>query len=200
MKYTESDVARFWRYVGRRGRGCWLWIGSPNGHGYGQLKIGERNVSAHRFSYIIHNGPIRKGKVIRHQCNNPLCVNPGHLLDGWHEDNTADIVRSASRKRVLTDAEQATIRAMHADGKTRREIAEELHCGFYAVSGFMEREGMKAQRMGRPMGSKNRKVRFPDDVKQRIVADYRSGMTQQQVAEKHGCDQTYVSLLSKRAA
>lgn len=200
MRYTQADVDRFWRHVEKKESGCWEWQGVLVKEMYGQFRLGKKAVSAHRFSYTVANGKIRLGKVIRHQCNNPRCVNPAHLLDGWHEDNTADIVRSASRKRVLTDAEQATIRAMHADGKTRREIAEALHCGFYAVSGFMERDGMKAQRMGRPKGSKNRKVRFPEDVKRQIIADYRSGMTQQQVAEKHGCDQTYVSLLSKRAA
>lgn len=34
--------------------------------------------------------------VIRHKCDNPICVNPDHLLIGTHADNIADRIK---RKR-----------------------------------------------------------------------------------------------------
>lgn len=200
MKYTEADVSRFWSYVAKGGPDeCWEWRGSLVRGLYGQFRLGKTNVSTHRFSYVLANGKIRKGKVIRHKCNNTKCCNPRHLQDGWHEDNTADIVRSETRKRELAAGEEATIRRMHGEGKTRREIAEALHCGFYVVAGFMDREGLKAERVGRPKGSKNVRTRISPETKAAIRAEYAAGSTQKLLAEKYGCHQTYVSILVKES-
>lgn len=40
-----------------------------------------------------------KGKVVRHKCDNPRCINPEHLELGTHKDNTHDML---SRKRNRT--------------------------------------------------------------------------------------------------
>jgi hypothetical protein len=198
MEYTQADAERFWKYVDRRGDGeCWEWLGSLVKGMYGQFRLGKTNVATHRFSYMLANGRIRKGKVIRHMCNNTKCCNPAHLRDGWHEDNTADIVRSATRKRELGVGEADMIRKMHSEGKTRREIAEALHCGFYVVAGMMDREGLRAGHCGRPKGSKNRRPRITAEIKAAICAEYAAGSTQKFLAEKYGCHQTYVSILAR---
>lgn len=59
--------------------GCWVWHGSHNGVGYGELRIAGRKVYAHRWSYEHHVGPIPDGLQIDHLCRNPACVNPEHL-------------------------------------------------------------------------------------------------------------------------
>jgi len=59
--------------------GCWEWIGQLTRKGYGTLKVGGRSSYAHRVSYEELIGPIPKGKVIDHLCENPACVNPIHL-------------------------------------------------------------------------------------------------------------------------
>jgi len=73
--------------------GCWLWIGSLGGPGYGTIGIGTRRVSAHRASYEEHVGPIPVGAVVRHRCHTKACVNPEHLLVGTHSENISDSVR-----------------------------------------------------------------------------------------------------------
>jgi hypothetical protein len=80
---------RFWSRVDK-GAGCWEWTGGKS-DGYGQLcdEYG-RKVRAHRYSYTIHHGPIPSGRVVRHTCDNPGCVNPSHLLLGTQLDNAAD--------------------------------------------------------------------------------------------------------------
>jgi hypothetical protein len=37
-------------------------------------------------------GPIPKGKVVRHTCDNPSCINPEHLKLGSQPQNIQDMV------------------------------------------------------------------------------------------------------------
>lgn len=66
--------------------------------GYMRTKIpGTRvNVLLHRLVYQRAYGSMPE--VVRHLCNNPRCINPLHLTDGTHKQNTADMV-SAGRHR-----------------------------------------------------------------------------------------------------
>jgi hypothetical protein len=80
---------------------CIEWRGYKNRHGYGTLKRGKRHLFAHRVAYCKHNGvniDSINGLIVRHQCDNPGCVNPGHLLIGTTTDNIKDKVE---RGRVL---------------------------------------------------------------------------------------------------
>ena len=90
----ESDEARFWSKVNRRGPDdCWNWIArhTANG-GYGTIQIGGRAgsfVRAHRYAYELLAGPIPAGLQIDHLCRNRLCVNPAHLEPVTQQENIA---------------------------------------------------------------------------------------------------------------
>ena len=59
--------------------GCWNWIAGIFGTGYGQFRVGDKRIGAHRQSYKIFKGEIPEGLVIDHLCRNIMCVNPSHL-------------------------------------------------------------------------------------------------------------------------
>lgn len=77
MKTVEE---RFWAKVDKNGpNGCWVWLGSLKGSGYGRLKVDSKVVKVHRYSYELFKGTIWEGLTIDHLCRNRACVNPDHL-------------------------------------------------------------------------------------------------------------------------
>lgn len=84
---------RFWRYVKRSRRGCWIWTGGTFENGYGQFGLtGKAHCKAHRFAYKLYHGRIPKRKKILHTCDVKLCVRRSHLYPGTNAKNTKDMM------------------------------------------------------------------------------------------------------------
>jgi hypothetical protein len=60
-------------------------------HGYGRVNVDGARLRAHRWIWSLINGEIPPGMVIRHLCDNPICVHPDHLLLGTQADNMRDM-------------------------------------------------------------------------------------------------------------
>lgn len=117
---------------------CVEWLGpfSPAGYGHiGQRVNGKyRTYRTHRLSFEIANGAIPAGKVIRHKCDNPPCINPNHLELGSDADNIRDRDerdRTARGERsgnsVLTSDQVGQIRAQYeAGGVTQKTLAAQF--------------------------------------------------------------------------
>ncbi len=71
---------------------CWIWKGFVNPQGYGTFKLNDRSITAHRASWIIHNGEIPVKMYICHKCDIKSCVNPDHLYIGTAKDNVRDAI------------------------------------------------------------------------------------------------------------
>jgi hypothetical protein len=74
--------------------GCWLWSGGYAGNGYPMFSYQSKAYKASRFSYETFKGDLQKTEVVRHQCHNPACVNPDHLLKGTQTENMQDAILS----------------------------------------------------------------------------------------------------------
>jgi hypothetical protein len=74
------EFVEFMRQVKTNGaEGCWIWTGRRHRHKYGQFNQDGETCWAHRLMYRHFVGPIPKGLVVDHICENKDCVNPRHL-------------------------------------------------------------------------------------------------------------------------
>lgn len=84
----------FWDRVDKNGD-CWLWIGSTNGLGYGEIRIKQIKYYVHRLLFQLTNGKIPSGTELDHLCSEPRCCNPSHLEAVDHLEN----VRRAAKPK-----------------------------------------------------------------------------------------------------
>lgn len=122
------------RYVVKTDQGCWSWVGSSDGHGYGTLsnRSGRKGSPerAHRVSYEKYIGEIPCGMEVRHKCDNPECTNPDHLIIGTHLENMRDMsernrlnkksLLNLNHDRALTEQQIQEIKKIKFAGKNGR--------------------------------------------------------------------------------
>lgn len=142
------DAERFWAKVDRSGgpEACWPWLAGGRGDGYGaawwDFGDGGSNYKAPTVAFRLAHGyaPRRaQGRLIRHSCDNRLCCNPGHLIDGTPAQNAQDMVdrgRSCVGHRntlgernglaKLTEEQAAAIKARRRGGESLKSLASEF--------------------------------------------------------------------------
>lgn len=143
----EQWADKFWILVDKDGPvlrpaigECWIWTGSrlPKGYGrfYPRWRVG---LYAHRVSWEMANGiAVPDGLDVRHECDNPPCVRPSHLVVGTKSDNMQDMLRRGRGGEVgspgelhpahkLTEEQVLEIRRRWVDGGvSQRELAVEF--------------------------------------------------------------------------
>lgn len=114
---------------------CWCWQGSLGPSGYGRVCHNKREYMAHRIAWEIYNAePIPPELIVRHTCDNPLCVNPLHLILGTFLDNAKDRnLRNRTAKGVkintskLSDNDVMQIRIDHSNGVLQKDLAQKYN-------------------------------------------------------------------------
>lgn len=104
----------------------------------------------------MHKGQIPDGLLVLHSCDNPRCVNPGHLEVGTQQKNIEDCVARGRHKpprltgedhgrAVLTSGDVGQIRARHANGEKQCDIAKDYGVNFRTVNLIVNRKTWKNQ-------------------------------------------------------
>lgn len=64
---------------------------------YGKTNVGARHFRAHVFSWCLENKTtIPENKIVRHKCENKLCIAPNCLEIGTYEENAHDRIRDGT--------------------------------------------------------------------------------------------------------
>lgn len=110
---------------------CWPWMGArvPAG-GYGRF-LAERLIAAHRYSWILHNGPISSSEIdVMHTCDNPPCCNPKHLRAVTTMENMRD---AWAKGRAATKLNADDVRAIRLSSLPSKELAVKYGVGYSAI-------------------------------------------------------------------
>jgi hypothetical protein len=139
--YPHDFVTEFIRRVDVRSRReCWPWRGPVDSSGYGAVsapysRTNPRRITkrAHRVSYEMAHGPIPDGLVIRHKCDNPVCVSPYHLEVGTYADNARDhTLRGKPHQRVSAN-QIIEMRIRYTRGESIVWIASKMGLSYQTV-------------------------------------------------------------------
>lgn len=133
----DSTIARFWAKVDKNGPllahvahlgACWMWTASRDPFGYGRIRHQRRLWSAHRLAYVLACGPIPTGLDVLHSCDNPSCVNPGHLRADTHTANMREMNAKGRRTLPRGDAHHSRLRPECMARGERNGARTHPHC------------------------------------------------------------------------
>lgn len=140
MKFNSLKESLEAKYEKRSESECWLWK-AAFGHGYGSFTFKQKRYIASRASYKVYIGEIPENFYVCHKCDNPACVNPGHLFLGTHTKNMQDMVKkgrsakgSKHSQSKLIESDIIKIRQMLKTKMTQVEIASIFNVKREAIS------------------------------------------------------------------
>lgn len=122
MKSLEQILS----YTNKVGE-CLEWTRCFNSDGYPRMGWkGSSNGKVHRIVAELSGQDIA-GKVVRHKCDNPKCINPDHLIAGTIHENIVDMDSRGRRYKKLSEKDVAAVLALWNTGIfSKKEIAEKV--------------------------------------------------------------------------
>lgn len=152
---NNRDLERFMAKVDKTDGGCWEWVASKKGGGYGAFYLNGRLHGAHRASLFLFRGlDLSTPLDAMHSCDNPSCVNPDHISYGTRAENMVDasvkgrIVRVQDWRGALNPKSklpegcvQEVVESVSA-GMTRKEASTKFGVSAVRVGQILKAAGM----------------------------------------------------------
>ena len=117
-----------------------IWTGALNSDGYPRISFkGNSNIKVHRFVVELSTGKDITGLVVRHKCDNPLCINPNHLILGTNIDNVTDRTLRGRTHNQVTEREVNKVRLLRHSGCSYADIANLMEISYKRVEYIMNK-------------------------------------------------------------
>lgn len=202
--------------------GCFLWQAGCSRLGYGVIRIGNRNVTAHRASYSAFRRAIPEGLDVCHRCDVRNCINPAHLFLGTHAENMRDAVEKgrfargeAKPSAVLTDEQVIELVQRYNAGELPLDLIQEYGICKATLHSIVKKS--KWTHLDRPdavrfpigarpgsshqvKGARHPNAKVNADIVRTIRADRQRGVKLDDIASKYGITASSVSCICLRKA
>ena len=125
-----SNITRLQKYSSPQPNGCINFTGCRDKRGYGFIRDSQQKKQdfAHRLAYRMFVGDLPQSRIVMHQCNNPSCINPLHLVAGTNQENSDQMVREKRHRTVTRPRHSpekiALIKAELKAGKTAYSVSK----------------------------------------------------------------------------
>ena len=147
MKFVPNKYTRFLSKINSHGfdpNVCWEWTGAGKGNGYGNVRIGTKNITAHRLAYELFIGKVPDNLDVCHTCDNRQCVNPDHLFSGTRKDNMQDCKSkgraAGGNRKHLKEFQVQEIKRRLTGGHTTRKIANQMDINYHTIAAIKRGE------------------------------------------------------------
>ena len=122
---------------------CNVWLWGRDSNGYGILRFNGKPERAHRAIWIMYNGEIPKGLLVRHKCDNRLCTNIDHLELGTIQDNIQDRESrgrgSKGEHRPTAKLTSEQVHKIRGDNRAYKDIATNYNVSTKTISAIKTR-------------------------------------------------------------
>lgn len=176
---SEKDIARFWAKTSVSpkqtwgGTFCLEWTGSRFKRSrYGQFRMPDKTVGAHRVAWTIAHGQIPEGLCVLHHCDRPPCVEAQHLFLGTQADNAHD--RDQKRRNNAASGVRHGSKT-HPESRARGD-----------------RHGARLHPERIPRGAAHATARLTEADVREIRALTTAGISQEKLGRRFGVSQTTV--------
>lgn len=139
-KKPKDALERMASYIDVLDNGCTAWSGGKDPDGYAMFWYKGKTGRAARILWEMLYGPIPKGLIVRHKCDNRECLAVQHLELGTHKDNTED-ARKRGRlvgPRKINKEKAEQVNEMRELGMTIEEIAEAMKVSPSSIYNYLK--------------------------------------------------------------